>query len=99
MSAEATKLKQRKNEPVTVTFLFCSHCQKGPLVVELTEPSAVMSKLLDFIYTGEIDFTGVSEDTILRLVVASQTYETERLGICCQNHVCTNLNLKNVIRM
>ena len=46
---------------------------------------------------GEIDFKGITEDSILRLVVASRLYETERLGICCQNHICTTLTTQNVL--
>jgi len=84
MSAAAPKKKKEGN-------------QQEVLKVSLDENSYVVEKLLQFLYTDEIDFSNVAQDTVFRLAIVSKKYEVERLGIMCQNHICMGLNLSNVI--
>jgi hypothetical protein len=72
--------------------------KENPIVsMDLDETSQVTEKLLEYLYTDEIDFEDCIPDTIFKLAIVSTLYEIERLGIMCQNHICTNLDIENIL--
>jgi len=71
---------------------------KVSLPMDLDEDSQVIEKLLEYIYTDQIDFSNATLDTLFRLASVAPLYEVERLGTMCQNHVCTSLSIQNVLK-
>lgn len=74
-----------------------SKASKTNLEISVNVTQEVMRKILDFIYTDEIQFAGLTDDILFQLTMAADQFELERLKAICQNHVCSTLSLKNII--
>ena len=61
--------------------------------------AAIMSKVLEYLYTGIVDFTKMSDKEILHLVGASRYFKLHRLNYLCETWLREHMTIESVFHL
>ena len=66
--------------------------------LELDVSSNVATKLLDYVYGDEADFSVLSLQEVMSLFQATKVYGLERLEMITELHICKSLSVKDIVK-
>ena len=69
---------------------------KTSVPVKNISNTAIMNKILEFLYTGTIDWSAMSPDAIMELNKAAKIFKLSRLSFLCEDFFQQNLTLTNI---